>query len=250
MWHDLLTSDSYKRLGKVTFHEDIVRDLELAILKGNENEVRKILKSGMVDLDVLYGTDVCPLINSARRGWKNVVKYLLEEGADVNKRFGQRGQTVLHWAARKGHYDVAKLLIARGANISVHDNMIDTPLHAASFESHTNVVKLLLDAGVDANMLGQGGRTALYEAAMKGHCDVAKLLIARGANINVQENMIHMTPLHAASHYSHTNVVKLLLDAGADANATNNFGRTPLYFALCNNNIETIHLLREHGGTT
>ena len=85
---------------------------------------------------------------------------------------------------------------------------------------------------------------------MKGHCDVVKLLIARGANINVQENMIHMTPLHAASHYSHTNVVKLLLDAGADANATNNFGRTPLYFALCNNNIETIHLLREHGGTT
>ena len=250
MWRDLLTSDSYKQLGKVHFREDIIRYLKLAIDKGNENELRKILKSGMVDWYYLCGTAVCPLINSARRGWKNVVKYLLEEGADVNTRLGHSGQTVLHEAARKGHYDVAKLLIARGANISVHENMIDTPLHVASIEGHTNVVKLLLDAGVDANRLGHGGRTALYEAAMKGHCDVAKLLIARGANINVQENMINMTPLHAASHYSHTNVVKLLLDAGADANVTNNFGRTPLYFALRNNNTEAIHLLRGHGGTT
>ena len=64
----------------------------------------------MVDLDVLYGTNVCPLIISARRGWKDVVKYLLEEGADVNKREKHNGLTALHEAAIGGHYDIAKLL--------------------------------------------------------------------------------------------------------------------------------------------
>ena len=182
-WHELLKSDSYKRLGKVTFNEDIGRNLYHAFLKGNEFEFRRILRSGMVDLDGFNGNlKFSPLEYATRRGWKDVVKYLLEEGVDVNKR------------------------------------------------------------------LGQIGRTALHEAAMKGHYDVAKLLIAGGANVNVQGNMIKMTPLHVASF--HTHVVKLLLDAGADVNVTNNFGRTPLYFALRNNNTETIDILRKHGGTT
>jgi len=258
-WSELLTSDSYKRLGKVTFHEDIVRDLNLAFRKGNEYDARRTLTSGMVDLDVLYGTNVCPLINSARRGWKDVVKYLLEEGADVNKRLGQSGPTALalHEAAWKGHYEVAKLLIGR-SDIGPPLNINFSPLHAASNEGHTKVVKLLLDAGADVNTLGQGGRTALHEAAYEGHYDVAKLLIARGANVNMQENMVNSTPLHEVLLYNsckfswegQLNLVKLLLDAGADVNARTYFGRTPLYFALRDSNIETIDYLAEHGGTT
>ena len=184
-WHELLKSDSYKRLEKINFQKDIRRDLRRAFDKGNENEIIEILRSGVMDLDGFYLTqNHLPLVRATERGWKDVVKYLLEEGADVNERLKQDGQTALLWAAFVGHYDIAKLLIARGANI------------------------------------------------------------------NVLEDMFGFTPMHAASVEGHTNVVKLLLDAGADVNARNYFGRTPLYFALCNNNIETIHLLREHGGAT
>lgn len=51
------------------------------------------------------------------------------------------------WAADKGHADVAKLLLDRGADINAKDNKGQTALKQAKEKGHIDVVNLLRQHG-------------------------------------------------------------------------------------------------------
>jgi len=51
---------------------------------------------------------------------------------------------LLHWAAEKGHLDLAKLLLANGAQVDAKNNYGVTPLHCATDKDHLDLAKLLL----------------------------------------------------------------------------------------------------------
>jgi ankyrin repeat protein len=53
------------------------------------------------------------------------------------------GMTPLHWASWNGHEAIAKLLVEKGAQLSVHDDDGDTPLLCAAENGHQAIVKLL-----------------------------------------------------------------------------------------------------------
>ncbi|MGA3165950.1 MAG: ankyrin repeat domain-containing protein [Terriglobia bacterium] len=114
---------------------------------------------------------------------KAVAELLLEKGADVNARGGDRGWTPLDMAATSGCTEVAELLLAHGAEVNAKDS---------------------------------GGRTALHEAAAYGYKDVAQLLLVHGAEVDAKDNR-GLTPLHYATKYSHKEVAELLLANKADA---------------------------------
>ena len=54
-WNELLTSESFKRLGKAMFCEDAERELVHAIKMGNTDRVGRVLSSGMADVNHLAG---------------------------------------------------------------------------------------------------------------------------------------------------------------------------------------------------
>ena len=58
------------------------------------------------------------------------------------------------------------------------------------------------------------------------------------------------TPLHFTAYYGHKEIVELLIAKGADVNAKNDWGWTPLDWAIQLNEPETTDLLRKHGGKT
>ena len=61
-WNELLTSESFKGIGKAIFHKFIGADLIVACLVGNINEVKRIISSGMADVNCIYGPhDATPL---------------------------------------------------------------------------------------------------------------------------------------------------------------------------------------------
>jgi hypothetical protein len=90
------------------------------------------------------------LPKAAEYGHEEVVKLLLEKGADSESKDSKSGQTPLSWAAENGREAVVKLLLEKGAGPESKDSIYGrTPLSWASGGGHAVVVKLLLERGAD-----------------------------------------------------------------------------------------------------
>ena len=66
-------------------------------------------------------------MNAAMLGRLNVVKLLIESGADIQRR-GQFGYTALHAAAQCGHLEVVQALVKYGASVNCKNDDGDIPL--------------------------------------------------------------------------------------------------------------------------
>jgi len=214
-WKDLLTSESYQKLGKPIFRGSIHGELKLAILSGQTEEVRRILSNGMVDMNYSTEEAPTPLYLAVMAGQKEIVQLLLEKGADSNK-LGSINNT--------------------------------TPLMKASVLGHLDVVQLLLDGGANPNyaVLSHNIKyTSLYVASTKGHLDVVRLLLDKGAKFNEESPV---SELHMAAANGHIGVVQLLLSRGAEVNRADFRGRTPLRIAQACGQTEVCEILEENGG--
>jgi len=63
---------------------------------------------------------------------------------------------LLHIAASKGHLDIVKYLVENGADINVKNSGQQTPLHYSCFEGHLSVVEYLISKGIEVNSRGLG----------------------------------------------------------------------------------------------
>ena len=256
-------SEAYRRKAKSLFRQEILKDerkLWQDSRNGNINEVRRLLSFGMMDINCVrvgrYSSST-PLGEAAKAGRIEMVKLLLDNGAEVDMACGKgNGDTPLTWASWSGYKDVVKLLLKRGADPNKADKYGCTPLHHIihsffSFNSlklKESVVKLLLDGGADSNKSDRHGRTPLYLAAEDGLQGVVKLLIDGGASPN-NIDADGKTPLHLAAKDGHKDVVRLLLHAGADADLdkTDGDGRSPLHWAAQGNHKVVVQLLVDWG---
>jgi hypothetical protein len=111
------------------------------------------------------------LTTAAYKGQADVVKNLLDKGADVNERggcgFGWPSVTPLICAAYGGHMEAVKELIDRGADVNKSDGEGWTPLVQAVDEGHVGITKLLIEKGADIEgalaKLKKNGRKDGYE---------------------------------------------------------------------------------------
>ena len=145
---------------------------------------------------------------AARDGSLGKITALLKQNPAVVGYSHTDGDTPLLLAVRHGHKDVAEVLLAHGADVSVQDRRGRTPLHGAidvwlrdpsDRRSQTMVVrynlsKLLLAHNAPVNAKDEDGETPLYMAAYKADKDLAELLLAHGADINAKNNRA-WTPL-------------------------------------------------------
>lgn len=115
-----------------------------AIASGSVDTVTELLNSGVNANAVINPgiTSYTPLMVAAYRGNPEIVKALLDHGANVFARgmsLGKRPSayasavlsTALHDAASMGHTDVVRLLLGAGADPSTKDSMQTTPLSLA-----------------------------------------------------------------------------------------------------------------------
>lgn len=129
-------------------------------------------------------------------GVDQIVRLLLENGADVNGR-DDRGWTSLHWASYRGmmidwhwilfkiskidsnnclgHGKVAKVLFEYGANVNVMDSHQWTPIQMAAcrscFDKHHHsdseeIIRELIKKGANVNIKNYAGLTALHWAVV------------------------------------------------------------------------------------
>jgi ankyrin repeat protein len=170
-----------------------------------------------------------PLMYAARQGAAAAARALAETGADLNLA-DPDGTTALELAIINAHYDLAAMLVDRGANPDVADASGMAALYAA----------------VDMNTLDETpGRPAPKSTDTLTAVDLVKRLLDHGANPDARLTAplierVHnngdpalgagATPLMRAAKKGDVAVMRLLLDHGADVNAAMKNGSTALMF--------------------
>lgn len=155
--------------------------IDLAVEAGHTDVLRVFLDQWKYDL---FG----PLLIAAQKGYAEVVKLLLERGADVNKfsEFGDQ-KTALIFACEQGKLEVVKVLLASGVNVHFQDACGRTALMWASYKGHAEVVKALLAAGARIDYQDDRGSTALMNASFLGHKDVVTVLLDSYARTDLKD---------------------------------------------------------------
>ena len=89
--------------------------------------------------------------------------------------------TPLHFAATYGHLELARVLLAHGADVD-DATPGETPLDRAVIMHDVPMATLLLEHGANADHPSAAGLTALHRAAIRGHTEIVRLLLAHRAN--------------------------------------------------------------------
>jgi ankyrin repeat protein len=161
------------------------------------------------------------LIDSVYRGDFETAKYALQDGfihsgADINIR--SDGYTPLHLALLCGRFELVKMLIERGADVNAKSDQEDlTPLHLAIVIGNIESITLLIEKGANIEAKSSFG-TPLHYATYYEKPDVAQLLLDKGADVNAKSEN-NDPALHIAIENNNLNmrIAKLLLENKAYA---------------------------------
>ncbi len=136
-----------------------------ALTKQNPGLVRTHSEEGFTALQL-----------AAYLGQKETVNILLKAGAEVNAvAKNPTGYTALTGTVARGHLDIAKTLLAKGANPNHRYEGGLTPLMEAAASGNLEITRLLLAHGADPQIKMEG-KTARDYALEKGHEEAAALL--------------------------------------------------------------------------
>ncbi|KAJ7256364.1 ankyrin repeat-containing domain protein [Mycena rebaudengoi] len=213
-----------------------------------------------------------PLYMCSKIGYRLGVKFLLANGADAINAPGRTySPNALQAAASEGHTEIVRLLIENGADVNTpgpEDDFYSSALETAASGGHLDTVVLLLESGAEFG-------NALAAAAEGGHLEIVRLLVKMGGDINTGQfkspllatceggyteifnfllenhpdiNAVsyYGTALLAACEKGRIDFVRRLLDLGADVDLGRAGGSNPLEVASRCGHIEIVRLLLEH----
>jgi ankyrin repeat protein len=204
------------------------------------------------------------LFNATEVGRVDIVKSLLEHGADANL----PGPKHVLWPSIS-HSQCLQLLLSHGADYKKCPGIMELAASINSVES----VRILLKAGVDPNTKNDGTYTTLCTAIRDNRTELLQLPLSNGADPNIMEseypcfkcithNKLHFLPLLVAAganlhsprgiletavRINNFEALNWLLDHGVNPNDQTPRGMSPLTTAIRENHIEMVELLLLRG---
>lgn len=170
---------------------------------------------------------------------KTAITNARPQDIDVRNEFGQTG---LMFAAGAGKEDMARQLIAKGADINAISQDVDrnTPLHIA----------------INSSSVPGSYNKIESITSVPGSYNIALMLIEKGAKVNIRNNLgqqpihfiIQISPSLPGAYEARLQLLQKLLDAGADINAQDNDGNTMLHLSVSIHDILWLEaLLNKYG---
>ncbi len=256
------------KLGRLKLVEYILKNekefcpsLSNALAFGAESENINILQM-LIDAEATinccteYGT---PLIAAARTGNVDIVRYLVESGANPNMWIDDSGyMSPLFAAVFEGNQEVCDYLlplITDPEEIEYakqelpkavirkkrRENKQLQQFFGAVMENNTLLVRELITQGFDINEFDEDGQAALHCAVSFGHVKMIKLLAELGANLNIS-NEDGKTPLMCAVGIRAFQAwaMRALISVGADLNCKDENGYTALSYTAIDSSIPSV----------
>jgi acetyl esterase len=198
------------------------------------------------------------LKDSAAKGDAATVLAMIKKGADVQWRDPKdNGKTALTRSILNGRFDVVKVLLESGADINYPDGSNRYPIYFSVFGPHAEMLKFLLSKGGDRDLNRPPFILVSLCDHAQGPAELIPILIKAGANPNLQHEQLRTTPLIEAIKQDGINAkrrpelclayVRALIENGADVNLKDKKGMSPLQWATLRGNNEIIAILKKAG---
>ena len=185
--------------------------------------------------------------DAAAKGDLDAVKHILErDPRQVNQDDQYEWRPIFHAGLRR-HYDVVKYLIDCGADLAAHDGYA---IHyAGEVPDNKEVVSLLITyGGLDAHTepASEIARQFIY-AVFLANVERVSAMLRDNPELVEERYARGDTALHHATRNGDLEVVKQLVSNDADVNAIADQGHFPLYCAAGHGHVETTQYLKENG---
>ena len=196
-----------------------------AAANGNLDLVKEILEGdpSLVNQDDQY--EWRPIFHAGLRRHYDVVKYLIDSGADLAAHDGY----VIHYAGEvPNNKEVVSLLIAYGgldAHAKPSSETARQFIYAVFLANVGRVNAMLRDNPELVEERYARGDTALHHAARNGDLEIVKPLVSNGADVNATTDNNHF-PLYCAAGHGHVETTRYLVENGADLQARFSDGKT------------------------
>ncbi|MEU4291866.1 ankyrin repeat domain-containing protein [Kribbella sp. NPDC026596] len=190
------------------------------------------------------------LLSAATSGDANQAAAALAADAPIESRDGNR-RTALLLASLNDRVDVARLLVALGADPDAQDDRHDSAWLVTGVTGSVAMLETLLPAKPDLTLRNRFGGISVIPASERGHVDYVRRVVQTGIDVNHVNNLGWTALLEAVILGRGTEpwqqIVRILLAAGADPSHPDNDGVTPLRHAEKRGYNEIARILREAG---
>jgi len=195
--------------------------LSIALSHGNNNITNLLLGAGAE----VGEQDKFSLIDAAENGYKNIVKYCIENGFEVDEK-GAYGVTPLMLASANGHKSIVRYLLVKDADFVLKEYYWGyNALMFAVENGRKDIIKILLNYVKDEEKkknLIEFNKNSLPKIAVRSYVNSRDKF---GNNpLMIAINQGHM-------YQNHREIIKILMNAGADVYCENKFGETPISVA-------------------
>jgi len=144
----------------------------MAVYNNDISKIEKYIKCGG-DINPNDNSDISLLALASGYGDIEIISYLINAGADLEA----GNSSALFHAARRERMEVVKLLLEKGANPNSRTKSYQTtPLMAAASYGNTEICKLLISYKADPRLQNKAGKSAIDNARDNGFSDLALFL--------------------------------------------------------------------------
>ena len=174
------------------------------------------------------------LLAAAAAGDADGVALALRAGAD-QETTDDRRRTPLLLAVTNEHVDVARVLVALGANPNALDAQHDTPWLVTGVTGSVPMLEALLPAHPDLALRNRFGGVSVIPASERGHVEYVRRVVQTGIDVNHVNDLGWTALLEAVilgdGGPRHQEIVRILVAAGADRSIADQNGVTALKHA-------------------